>query len=257
VSRRRDVITAAIAVVLHAGLAVAIVRDSGAPRVRSRPIEVEFRPPKPPPAKPVVAEEPAPARKEPARPVRAAPRKLAAVTEPPAPAPTPSEPPPEAEPPPRPAPPVYGIAMESPTATASPVSAPVGGSTVADPGRAGRPGPPGAPGGTPDGRDSAPVSALNVKVMPEIDTDACGRTITYPPAAERNGIEGEVRLRVTLDERGRVSSVRVISGLGYGLDQAAVEALKHRCKFTPAIADDGRPVPFVVESYTFNFELPR
>jgi periplasmic protein TonB len=261
VARHRDVATAAIAIVLHAGLAVAIVRDQGKPRVRSRPIEVEFRRPKPvvpEPPKPALAEPepervPAKATPRPARPVK---QKLAMV-EPPVPSAV--EPPPRPQPTSRPpTPPVYGIAMASPTAVSSPISAPVGGSTVADPGRPGRPNPGatgvGAPG---DGNGTGFASALQVKAMPEIDTDACGKTITYPAEAERAGIEGSVRLRVALDQRGRVSSVRVLRGLGYGLDQAAMDALKHRCKFTPAIAEDGRPVPFVVESYTFNFELPR
>ena len=260
-SRHRDVATATIAVVLHAGLAVAIVRDQGKPRMRSRPIEVEFHRPKPvapEPPKPAIAErDPAKAKAtptpHPARPVK---QKLAMV-EPPA--PTTVEPPPRPQATSRPpTPPVFGIAMDSPTAASSPVSAPVGGSTVADPGRPGRPNPGatgvGAPG---DGNGTGYASALQVKVMPEIDTEACGKTITYPPEAEQAGIEGSVRLRVALDQRGRVSSVRVLRGLGYGLDQAAVDAMKHRCKFTPAIAEDGRPVPFVVESYTFNFELPR
>ena len=258
-SRHRDVATAAIAVVLHAGLAVAILRDHSKPRVRSRPIEVEFRRPKPvapEPAKPALAEpEPAKAKATP-RPARPVKQKLAMV-EPPV--PTAVEPPPKPQATSRPpTPPVFGIAMDSPTAVSSPISAPVGGSTVADPGRPGRPNPGatgvGAPG---DGNGTGHASAMQVKVMPEIDTEACGKTITYPPEAEHAGIEGSVRLRVSLDQRGHVSSVRVLRGLGYGLDQAAVEAMKHRCKFTPAIAEDGRPVPFVVESYTFNFELPR
>jgi protein TonB len=261
VSRRRDVATAAIAVVLHAGLAVAIVRDEGKPRMRSRPIEVEFHRPKPvtpEPPKPAIAErQPEPAKAKPTpRPARPAKPKLAMV-QPPVPAAVepPSKPQPTSRPP---TPPVFGIAMDSPTVASSPVSAPVGGSTVADPGRPGRPNP-GATGVGPpgDGNGTGFASALQVKVMPEIDTEACGKSITYPPDAERAGIEGSVRLRVALDQRGRVSSVRVLRGLGYGLDQAAVDAMKHRCKFTPAIAEDGRPVPFVVESYTFNFELPR
>ena len=100
-------------------------------------------------------------------------------------------------------------------------------------------------------------AVLAIKTMPEVDTDACGRSISYPPEAERAGVEGKVRLRVALDARGRVSSARVLRGLGHGLDEAAVEALTHRCRFTPAIATDGRLVPFVIESYSFSFELPR
>jgi len=129
-----------------------------------------------------------------------------------------------------------------------------GGTGLAAPGgkgggtRGGPPGPPGEPGAG---------GELAIKTMPEVDTDACGRSISYPPEAERAGIEGKVRLRVALDARGRVSSARVLRGLGHGLDEAAVEALTRRCRFTPAIATDGRPVAFVIESYSFVFELPR
>ena len=150
-----------------------------------------------------------------------------------------------------PLPPVYGFAMESPTDASSAVAAVRGGTGIAAPGgksggtRGGPPGEPGAGG------------ELAIKTMPEVDTDACGRSISYPPEAERAGIEGKVRLRVALDARGRVSSARVLRGLGHGLDEAAVEALTRRCRFTPAIATDGRPVPFVIESYSFVFELPR
>jgi protein TonB len=93
--------------------------------------------------------------------------------------------------------------------------------------------------------------------MPEIDTDACGRTISYPDEATQAGIEGDVRLRVSLSPEGRVYAVRVLSGLGHGLDRAAMEALKHRCRFSPAIGRGGKPVAFVIQSYTFHFQLPR
>jgi protein TonB len=113
------------------------------------------------------------------------------------------------------------------------------------------------PAGDVESGPVGPASELSIKQMPEVDTDACGRSIGYPAAAESAGIEGKVRLRVALDARGHVTSARVLRGLGYGLDEAAVEALMHRCRFTPAIASDGRPAPFVIESYTFAFELPR
>jgi protein TonB len=151
--------------------------------------------------------------------------------------------------PPAKAAPVYAIAMESPTDAASPVGVRQGGGG----GGGSRPGGTGHPAGSGAGAGDP----LAIKRMPEIDTDACGRSIAYPAAAERAGVEGKVRLRVALDAHGRVSSARVLRGLGYGLDQAAVDALTRRCRFTPAIASDGRPVPFVIESYTFAFELPR
>jgi protein TonB len=132
-------------------------------------------------------------------------------------------------------------------------------------GVAGAPRPGGAATGRTGGSASAgngegayqPASESDVATMPEIDTDACGKTIAYPDEAEQAGIEGDVRLRVALTPEGRVYAVRVLSGLGHGLDRVATEALKHRCRFSPAIGKAGKPVAFVIESYTFHFQLPR
>ena len=227
-----------------AAFAIAHQRPRAA-AVRPRPVEVEFRRPAPPPPPPQVAAPrptPAPAPRAP-RPIA---RKVAVS---PAPQPIPPAPSPARRE--APLPPVYGFAMESPTDSSSAIAAVRGGTGLAAPGGKGggtRGGPPGEPGAG---------GELSIKTMPEVDTDACGRSISYPPEAERAGVEGKVRLRVALDARGRVSSARVLRGLGHGLDEAAVEALTRRCRFTPAIATDGRPVPFVIESYSFVFELPR
>jgi periplasmic protein TonB len=253
---RSDLVMLVLALVVHAGLAVAIAKRTGDRRAltrpRPRPVEVEFRPP-PAPVAPAVPERVAPARAEPPR--RPA-RKVAARPRPQPPAappPAADKPPPAA---PAPARPVFGVSMDSTTQGPSAVAVPVGGVGTADPSRRGAPAGGAAPG-EPTGTGYAPVSELEVKTMPDIDADACGRTVTYPDDAEKNGIEGDVRLRVELDERGHVRAVRVLSGLGHGLDQVAAEALKHRCHFTPALDRSGKPVPFIVQSYTFHFELPR
>ena len=251
-SRRADIITAAVAIVVHGVAALAIARRDPAPHApRPRPIEVEFRRPEPPPAPPTAASPPpAPAPRP--RPIA---RRVATSNAPRPLAPAPAAP---ARPTAAKAAPVYAIAMESPTDANSPVAAPraEGGGRAGAAG-ANRSG--GAGSGTGSGASSGSGSAsgLGIKRMPEIDTDACGRSIAYPPEAERAGVEGKVRLRVALDAGGRVTSARVLRGLGHGLDQAAVEALTRRCRFTPALATDGRPVPFVIESYSFVFELPR
>jgi TonB family protein len=248
--RRSDLVTAGVALVVHAGLALAIVRTGKGP-------------PKPPPARKTIVlqyerkAEPPPA---PAKPVEAAPT---AASRPAVKAPRPrkvafaprvataqpsqaasSQPPPPA--------PVFAVAMSSDDASgvAVPKGAPGGMA-------AGRPGGSGPASGSGDGTGFRPASARDVGSMPEVDTEACGRAAVYPREAERSGTEGDVRLRVALTDEGKVHDVRVLTSLGRGFDTAAVEAIKHRCKFKPAIGRDGQPVAFVIQSYTFHFELPR
>jgi protein TonB len=55
----------------------------------------------------------------------------------------------------------------------------------------------------------------------------------YADAARAAGITGKVRVELTLDETGAVVAVKVIEGLGYGLDEAALEAARN-ARFEPA-----------------------
>jgi protein TonB len=55
----------------------------------------------------------------------------------------------------------------------------------------------------------------------------------YTDDARAAGIEGRVRVEISLDESGHVQSARVVSGLGHGLDESAMEAAK-RMSFNPA-----------------------
>ncbi|MCU0683483.1 MAG: TonB family protein [Polyangiaceae bacterium] len=42
-----------------------------------------------------------------------------------------------------------------------------------------------------------------------------------------------MRVELSVDERGRITSARVLQGLGHGLDEAALEAAR-RARFEPA-----------------------
>lgn len=55
----------------------------------------------------------------------------------------------------------------------------------------------------------------------------------YTDAARAQGIEGKVRVELTVDENGQVVAVRVLKGLGYGLDEAALAAAR-QASFEPA-----------------------
>jgi periplasmic protein TonB len=56
----------------------------------------------------------------------------------------------------------------------------------------------------------------------------------YTLQARQAEIEGVVRVEVTVDESGNVLSARVLSGLGYGLDEAALTAARG-WRFQPAM----------------------
>jgi TonB family protein len=62
----------------------------------------------------------------------------------------------------------------------------------------------------------------------------------YPPQARRLRIEGEVILSVLFGSSGNLRVLKVVQGLGHGMDEAAEEAAE-RIRFKPA-ERDGRPV---------------
>jgi protein TonB len=96
-----------------------------------------------------------------------------------------------------------------------------------------------AGGGAPPGEPELPVDAGGGVTRPELVESSRVDPI-YPEAAQRAGLEGLVVLRATIDERGRVGDLQVLRGLGLGLDEAAVAAVR-RWRFRPATRD-GRPV---------------
>jgi len=80
-------------------------------------------------------------------------------------------------------------------------------------------------------RSSGPVTADD-DTLPEIveyTTPAL-----YSDRARHRGIEGIVSIAVRIDERGRLMSARVVRGLGFGLDQNALVALR-QWRFRPGM----------------------
>lgn len=67
----------------------------------------------------------------------------------------------------------------------------------------------------------------------------------YSEAARRSNVEGEVLLEVVVQRDGSVGAVRVVRGLGYGLDERAVAAVR-QWRFAPA-RRLGEPVDVLVE----------
>ncbi|MCL2625709.1 MAG: TonB family protein [Cystobacterineae bacterium] len=76
--------------------------------------------------------------------------------------------------------------------------------------------------------------------------------LPYPEEARKAGIEGTVRLRLWLDAQGKVNRVKVLRSVGYGLDEAAQNAIV-QFKFKPA-KKGGKPSPINI-IYDFHFFL--
>lgn len=234
-----------VASVLIHGLTFIAMPESSPPRAPNQPVEMTFYEPPPPKEE----EQPKPPEPEPPKPepvkVKAPPKIVAKAEAPPpkeeAPPPPNQDPPKEA--PKEPVPIVIGVTMDSTTATGG-FAVQVGNTTygkasdkVVDPASvkaysAPKYAPPGS-------ADTEPVALGEIK-------------IPYPPEAKKNDIEGTVRLRVTIDEQGTVTAVSVISGPGYGLNEAARDILK-KYKFKPAIKG-GEAVGYTI-TYAYTFLL--
>jgi len=61
-----------------------------------------------------------------------------------------------------------------------------------------------------------------------------GKKIKYPAQAKRMNIEGKVFVEFVIERDGRLTDVKAIKGIGGGCDEAALDALKKRTKWSPA-----------------------
>jgi Ca-activated chloride channel family protein len=89
------------------------------------------------------------------------------------------------------------------------------------------------------------VSALNAFLL---------SNLSYPRIAKENGISGTVYVSFTVDEKGTVSNVKVLRGIGGGCDEEAVRIIKlTNGKWKPG-KQNGKPVK-VLYTMPINFSL--
>ncbi len=110
---------------------------------------------------------------------------------------------------------------------------------------------------TPEPAASANASSAPPTAFGEGDVDAPARLratspLLYPPAARSAVLETDVALEIVVDATGRVVSARMLSRAGYGLDEAALRAIRDY-RFSPALRG-GRAVP-VRMRWTMQFRL--
>lgn len=125
-----------------------------------------------------------------------------------------------------------------------------------DLGTMGNDGPGGLPVAPPPALAAAPASSAHAPPPPKVlgprpVADECAdppvkpkrRMVSapaYTSSAREAGVEGLVRVEVTVGADGSVTGARVISGLGHGLDEACLDAAR-RAAFEPATRC-GKPV---------------
>jgi protein TonB len=217
--------------------------------VIQRPVElvmVEVRKPPPPPPPP--KEEPKPEPPKPKVAPKPPPVKVAQAEKPPPPPPPDAAPPPPNDAPPpeqpsKPVPLVVGISMSS-TTSAGGFAAAVGNTVYGKTGDKAT-----------DPKEVKAYSAPKYVPVYQVDTEprVAGEVkIPYPDEARRAGIEGPVVLSITIDNEGRVVKAVIISGPGYGLNEAARDALL-RFRFKPAVKN-GEAVSTEMK-YTYTFLL--
>jgi protein TonB len=235
-------VATAVAIGLHALLALGVVTIDPARFRAEQPIEIDVDEKLPPPE--IKPPPPPPEDKPPPRPRIA--HRMPDV------APKPSPPPPSDEPAKPDEPPTFGVPLESTTTGDSSVAVPVGRTLMTKPGpRPEKPKP--LPSGDGDG-GFVPVADIYIDKYPEKIWAPDGED-NYPPEAKRLGIEGIVRLKLSIDQSGKVVQVKIIEHAGHGFDEAAAKAMK-QAKFKPAVTKDGRSVPSNL-IYVYRFETER
>ena len=79
----------------------------------------------------------------------------------------------------------------------------------------------------------------------------------YPSSARTNGRQGEAKISLCIDVKGKVSSVELVESTGHAdLDKATLEYAKKNLRMTPAEAS-GAPVAVCNYQFSWNWSLGR
>jgi protein TonB len=204
---------------LHAGLAVGV--RSLPPPARSTDVAIVVTESKPAPKVPPPPAPPPKAAPKPAPPAAKAPKA--------APAPAP-------EPAPAPAPAPVAAAGDGPGLPVGPGGDGTGNGTGKGiGGNAATPAPSAArPAAAPPPQDTCAEPMVKPKAIAVVEP-------AYTESARAAGLQGRVRVEITVGPDGRVTNARVLQGLGQGLDEAAIAAA--RASTFSAATRCGRAVP--------------
>lgn len=98
-----------------------------------------------------------------------------------------------------------------------------------------------------------------VEILPQPDGGMAGwakflqKNLHYPAIARENNISGKVFVSFIVEKDGQLTDIKIVRGLGYGLDEETIRVLKLAKPWKPGI-QNGRPVR-VAYSIPFAFQL--
>lgn len=95
-----------------------------------------------------------------------------------------------------------------------------------------------------------PVEEYLVTAMPVLENEF---RIPYPPEARKAGVQGRVVMDLLIDGKGAVRQATLVGGPGYGLNEAALEAVKN-FRFRPARVQDQAVAVRIRYAYQFVLE---
>jgi TonB family protein len=98
-------------------------------------------------------------------------------------------------------------------------------------------------------------SAVEEFLVGQMPTLASEVRVEYPTEAKKKGIQGVVVMDLLIDDNGRVRDVVFIEGPGYGMNEAALSAVRG-FRFHPATSEEGKPVAVRIR-YGYRFVLER
>jgi periplasmic protein TonB len=243
-----------IAVVAADAIVVINPYQPAPPTPRIDLVDIQVPPVVKPPPPPVKQIEPPPVKQETVRPkVRAAQEVRTA-----------QPPPPPDQPPPPPLPDTTSgggpeIAMPDIAPSATGIAVAPGPRNTGRIGRGGSGGGTGSGAGVGSGSEPPPVpvsvATIKTRALPKGDYGYFDAGKDYPAEARQLGIEGVIRVRLIVDDKGKVKAAVLLNKLGHGLDELAMSRARD-IEFEPAKDTDDRTVSSVV-IWTFNMTLPK
>ncbi len=99
----------------------------------------------------------------------------------------------------------------------------------------------------------------SIEVLPQPDGGMAGwakflqKNLQYPALARENNISGKVFVSFIVEKDGQLTDIKIVRGLGYGLDEETIRVLKLAKAWKPGI-QNGHPVR-VAYSIPFAFQL--